>query len=106
MGFNRVDKTDPKFCFEDKGKVFCTIHAEMAALQRAKNMNVKNFSRARIYVARKFGLPGQSHGMARPCCKCARILHNHGFKARNVWFTNWDGEWENLSSWDEYPDLA
>jgi len=106
MGFNRVDKTDPKFCFNDNGKQFCTIHAEMAALQRAKNLNVKNFNKARIYVARKFGLPSQDYGMAKPCSRCAKMLYEHGFKARNVWFTDWNGEWQNLSSWDEYPGLA
>lgn len=106
MGYNRVDKTDPKYCFTDKGKTFCTIHAEMAALQRAKNMGVKNFKNCRIYVTRKFGLPNQDYGMAKPCWRCAQKLFEHGFKAKNVWYTDWNGEWTNLRSWSEYPNIS
>lgn len=101
-----MDKTDPKFCFEDKGKVFCTIHAEMAAIQRAKNMGVKNFSRAKIYVVRKFGVPNQKYGMAKPCLRCASMLYKHGFRAKNVCYTDWNGEWSRLKSWNEYENLS
>lgn len=106
IGHNRVDKTDPKFLFEDKGKTFCTIHAEMAALQKAKNMRVKSFKNCKIYVMRKFGIATQKYGMAKPCWRCAQMLCEHGFKAKNVWFTDWNGDWTNLSSWNEYPHLS
>lgn len=106
IGHNRVDKTDPKFCFRDKEKVFCTIHAEMAALQKAKNMGVKSFRSCRLYVVRKYGIPPQRYGMAKPCWRCAQSLYDHGFKAKNIHFTNWEGQWETLSSWDEYPHLT
>lgn len=66
-------------------------HAEVNALAKVPR---QCRHRAELYVIR-FQRNGNL-SMARPCALCRRFLSYNGIDFRNVYYTNWDGEWDRM----------
>ena len=70
----------------DCGDAHHTLHAEVACLTKAKDLDI-DWSRASIFVYRikKDGSPG----LARPCNGCQALIKSMGIK--NIYYTTDDG---------------
>lgn len=97
VGWNS-EKTSPSFrrsypC----GTIDCQRHAEMHVINQIPRGSChKNI---KIFIVRK--TKDGSLSMAKPCHHCQQKLKNAGIDARNIYFTNWSGEWIKLGNFDE-----
>lgn len=71
----------------------CCLHAEMDAIVKVPR---SSRSKIRLFVFRF--LKNGDLSMAKPCDMCLKFLEQEGIKAKNVYYTNWNGIWENLDS--------
>lgn len=87
------DKTSPRYrrVFPDSN-IGYSRHAEAHALDKLPHD--VNPARLRVYVYR-YGANGELR-MAKPCKDCMYRLLSMGIKARNIWFTNEQGEMERV----------
>lgn len=86
-------KTAPMFKrHHEDGSVSHCGHAETRAIQKC-GMN-RDLSSAKVYVMRVMANGDVS--MARPCDACSAFMWRRGIRARNVRFTNWEGQWERM----------
>lgn len=69
------------------------MHAEMDAV-----MKVPRSSRARAKVFVFRFLKNGKLSMAKPCKMCQGFLEEQGVKVQNVYFTDWNGEWQRLKN--------
>lgn len=97
IGWNS-EKTSPSFRRDYPcGESDWQRHAEMHVLnQIPRGSNPKNI---RIFVARR--IRGGGISMAKPCGFCQKKLKDAGIDPRNIYFTNWLGEWEKLRKFNE-----
>ena len=91
MGINS-SKTHPEALktFRNGEQGSC-LHAEIDAIvkiPRDTRHKIKLF----VMRFRKDGILT----MARPCRMCRTFMNKVGVDAKNVYYTNWDGEWEKL----------
>lgn len=86
-------KSSPAFKmrYED-GSIAHHGHAETRAIQKAGKRS--NLSNAKVYVHRI--MADGTVSMAKPCVHCQAFMFRRGMKARNIWHTNWQGEYERM----------
>lgn len=94
-------KTHPELLMEDKhsGEHYSSHHAEMDALLKAKRALGTSFDR-HVKKMKLFVLRVDRRGnitMAKPCRHCERKLMNAGLLRKNIYFTNYNGEWETMN---------
>lgn len=99
FGWNSSKKTSPRYKrhYDNTDQTLYTRHAEFHVLGKLPR-NIKK-SKVKIYILR-FNMDGDI-SMAKPCRFCQRKMKEFGINPRNVYFTNWEGEYERLRTWDE-----
>lgn len=72
----------------DCGEAHHTLHAEVACLTKAKDLDI-DWSRASLFICRikKDG----SRGLSRPCQGCQALIRSLGIK--NIYYTTNDNGW-------------
>ena len=88
LGWNNY-KTRPQLQRMLKDGTFSALyHAETHALYKVpKNKR----SQAKIYVCRV--TKGGKFTYSKPCPHCIKTLLTEGISAKQIWYTNHDGEW-------------
>jgi hypothetical protein len=95
------NKTSPKFFYEDhsSGKNKHSLynrHAEAHVLQRLRPGWDRR--KIKIYVSRINSVGDVT--MAKPCPSCQIKLRREGILAKNVFYTDWDGNWKALYEYE------
>lgn len=87
VGENDQSRTSPAFMKRlSDGAITMTQHAEARALQLARRAG----GRIKDVIVLRWTKRGKL-SMAKPCAHCTEMLWKSGVKARDVRFSNWDG---------------
>lgn len=97
VGWNS-EKTSPSFIREYPcGETSCERHAEMHILRQIPRGSNPKSVKIFVFRVKKDG----ELSMAKPCAHCQERLSKFGLHPSNIYFTNWNGNWEKLRSFDE-----
>lgn len=93
VGFNNF-KTHPsmlKMCRDSSIESCSCNHAEVSALAKVPR---QCRHKVELYVMRF--LANGNVSMAKPCSRCEKYLQENDVDFRNVFYTDWNGEWVSL----------
>lgn len=95
------NKTSPKFFYESSEKSYekhsmYNRHAEAHVLQQLDYSWDRR--KIKIYISR-INQEGEI-SMSKPCPSCQIKMRREGVLAKNIYYINWDGEWECLMEYE------
>lgn len=92
FGYNSQKSHPSNIQIGRNGFHYSCKHAEVSSIMQVPR---QSRHKLRIYVFRF--LKNGTLSMAKPCKSCQKFLKEEGINLKNIWYSDWNGNWQRMT---------